>query len=283
MAHKLSRLAAFTSPLRGECSPSRMANDLDRLADADYSMGTMPLPNVSANGQQRCGRVASDCPLGSGQDTAGRQPDSEGAEPDMGRSDRCSRQSSPSARGTPDRMARGSGLVPAPPVLSQCVGIDLYRHLDATQHDLRQTTSNPYRTGRCTSRAGIVVNTDTILRPREDPKIGSRVDPDISGVPGMRSFRILTWTEYITLASLAAQPYWVGWQVEDRPNGGVTKMPYAPGGGKARADDPGTWGSRPAAEQRATLLPRPYGIGGVGLELANLGDGRSVGGLALVF
>ncbi len=35
-----------------------------------------------------------------------------------------------------------------------------------------------------------------ILRPRENPKIGLRVDPDISGVPGMRSFRVLTWTEY---------------------------------------------------------------------------------------
>ena len=37
-----------------------------------------------------------------------------------------------------------------------------------------------------------------ILRSRENPKIGSRVDPDISGVPGMQSFWVLTWTEYIT-------------------------------------------------------------------------------------
>ncbi len=44
--------------------------------------------------------------------------------------------------------------------------------------------------------------TITILRPRENPKIGLRVDPDISGVPGMRSFRVLTWTEYIILAGL---------------------------------------------------------------------------------
>ncbi len=32
----------------------------------------------------------------------------------------------------------------------------------------------------------------SILRPRENPKIGSRIDPDISGIPGMRSFRVLT-------------------------------------------------------------------------------------------
>ncbi len=35
-----------------------------------------------------------------------------------------------------------------------------------------------------------------ILCPRENPKIGWRVDPYMSGVPGMRSFRVLTWTEY---------------------------------------------------------------------------------------
>ncbi len=36
----------------------------------------------------------------------------------------------------------------------------------------------------------------SILCPRENPKIGWRVDPYMSGVPGMRSFRVLTWTEY---------------------------------------------------------------------------------------
>jgi chorismate mutase len=36
----------------------------------------------------------------------------------------------------------------------------------------------------------------TILRSRENPKIGWRVDPDLSGVSEVRSFRVLTWTEY---------------------------------------------------------------------------------------
>ncbi len=40
-------------------------------------------------------------------------------------------------------------------------------------------------------------NIASILCPRENPKIGWRVDPYMSGVPGMRSFRVLTWTEYI--------------------------------------------------------------------------------------
>jgi len=36
----------------------------------------------------------------------------------------------------------------------------------------------------------------TVLRSRENPKIGWRVDPDLSGVSEVRSFRVLTWTEY---------------------------------------------------------------------------------------
>ncbi len=35
-----------------------------------------------------------------------------------------------------------------------------------------------------------------ILRPRENPKIDWRVDPDINGISEVRSFRVLTWTEY---------------------------------------------------------------------------------------
>ncbi len=38
----------------------------------------------------------------------------------------------------------------------------------------------------------------SILRPRENPKIDWRVDPDINGISEVRSFRVLTWTEYIT-------------------------------------------------------------------------------------
>ena len=37
---------------------------------------------------------------------------------------------------------------------------------------------------------------ETILRPRENPNTGLRVDHDLSGVSEVRSFRVLTWTEY---------------------------------------------------------------------------------------
>ena len=86
----------------------------------------------------------------------------------------------------------------------------------------------------------------------------------------------------ITLKGLAQRPLWVAWQQEDRPDGKATKIPYAPNSRKkARADDPSTWGSRPDAEKRAHTLPKPYGVGGVGLELASLGDGQSLAGIDL--
>ena len=60
------------------------------------------------------------------------------------------------------------------------------------------------------------------------------------------------------------------------------KIPYDPNTrSKAKANDPTTWGDRPLAETRASALPKPYGTGGVGLELAALGDGRSLGGIDL--
>ncbi len=91
----------------------------------------------------------------------------------------------------------------------------------------------------------------------------------------------MTLPSTITLASLAPHPLWVAWQVENRPDGKPTKVPYAPNGGKAMADKPSTWGSRPAAEKRAASLPKPYGLGGVGIEFTALGDGRSTAGIDL--
>ncbi|MGI4941908.1 MAG: hypothetical protein ACRYHQ_15340 [Janthinobacterium lividum] len=85
----------------------------------------------------------------------------------------------------------------------------------------------------------------------------------------------------VTLASLAPLPLWVAWQTQDRPDGKPTKVPYDPNGGKAKADNPATWGSRPDAERRAAGLAKPYGLGGIGLELAPLGDGRSLAGIDL--
>jgi putative DNA primase/helicase len=86
----------------------------------------------------------------------------------------------------------------------------------------------------------------------------------------------------VTLETLAAAPLWVAWQTEDRPVGKPTKVPYAPTGQKARANGPTTWGTREQAETRAALLPKLYGVGGVGLELSEIGrEGLSIGGIDL--
>ena len=86
----------------------------------------------------------------------------------------------------------------------------------------------------------------------------------------------------LPLSSLAATPRWVAWQTEDR-NGKPTKVPYSPGGGKAMANNPATWGIRAAAEARANKLPKPFGMGGVGLQLGELdnGDGLVLAGIDL--
>ncbi|UFN48120.1 phage/plasmid primase, P4 family [Roseomonas sp. OT10] len=87
--------------------------------------------------------------------------------------------------------------------------------------------------------------------------------------------------EPVTLATLASHPRWVAWQTEGRgPQGKPTKVPYAPGGAKAKADAPATWGSRAEAEARAAQLPRPFGSGGIGLELGDHA-GLCIGGIDL--
>jgi hypothetical protein len=87
----------------------------------------------------------------------------------------------------------------------------------------------------------------------------------------------------ITLNELAPQPRWVAWQAQERdPGKPPTKVPYAPRNGhQARADDPRTWGTRAAAESRAGSLPKPFGIGGVGIEFGELADGICLGGVDL--
>lgn len=89
--------------------------------------------------------------------------------------------------------------------------------------------------------------------------------------------------ERITLASLAPRSLWVAWQTELRPRGKKpTKVPYKPGSrSRAMADKPETWGTRAQAEARALTLPKPYGTGGVGLELGPLSDGRHLSGIDL--
>ena len=44
---------------------------------------------------------------------------------------------------------------------------------------------------------------------------------------------------------------------------------------------PATWGTRSAAEARASNLPKPFRTGGIGIELGDLGDGRCLAGIDL--
>ncbi|WP_376094596.1 hypothetical protein ACE7GA_01440 [Roseomonas sp. CCTCC AB2023176] len=84
----------------------------------------------------------------------------------------------------------------------------------------------------------------------------------------------------LTLASLADVPRWVAWQKQDR-NGSPTKVPHNPATGKKAAmDAPTTWRTRAEAEARAPLLPRPYGIGGIGIALGE-SAGLAIGGIDL--
>jgi len=50
----------------------------------------------------------------------------------------------------------------------------------------------------------------------------------------------------------------------------ATKVPYSPNGGKAKADDPSTWGTRAEAEKKASQIVNGLG-GGIGIELGDLG------------
>jgi hypothetical protein len=79
--------------------------------------------------------------------------------------------------------------------------------------------------------------------------------------------------------ALERAPRWVCWRNETR-NGKVTKVPHSPHGGPAKADDPRTWNTRSAAEARAHNLVMGDD-GGIGIELGDLGDGTSLGGLDL--
>lgn len=87
----------------------------------------------------------------------------------------------------------------------------------------------------------------------------------------------------VTLASLVPHSLWVAWQTEMRFGGKKpTKVPYNPStNGKAKADDPQTWGPRDAATARAERLAKPFDLGGVGLQLGSLGDGRHLCGIDL--
>lgn len=72
------------------------------------------------------------------------------------------------------------------------------------------------------------------------------------------------------LDPLADERRWVAWRSEPR-RGKMTKVPYSPAGGRAKTDDPATWGTRAEAEARAAKLINGKDSGGVGLILGDLG------------
>lgn len=79
-----------------------------------------------------------------------------------------------------------------------------------------------------------------------------------------------------SLGDLAAAPRWVAWCNEQR-NGKPTKVPYSPvGEGGAKANDPGTWGTRAQAEKRAEQLK-----GAVGIQLGSIDADHALGGIDL--
>jgi len=85
----------------------------------------------------------------------------------------------------------------------------------------------------------------------------------------------------LSIASLANAPRWVAWQTEQNERGRVTKTPYSPSGGLASSTDPRTWGPLAAARLHEQQLDKPYGTGGVGFQLGDLGNGIAVGGIDL--
>jgi predicted P-loop ATPase len=83
----------------------------------------------------------------------------------------------------------------------------------------------------------------------------------------------------MSLYDLESEPRWVAWRIETR-GGKPTKVPYAPQVGRAKADDPSTWGTRAEAETRAAKIVNGQG-GGIGIELGDLGSGAFLAGIDL--
>ena len=86
-------------------------------------------------------------------------------------------------------------------------------------------------------------------------------------------------TDPVTLDTLADLPVWVAWQAMER-NGKVTKVPFVSLTRQARANAE-IWLTRHVAQKVMEDLPRPHGIGGVGIEFCTSDDGRALGGIDL--
>ena len=81
------------------------------------------------------------------------------------------------------------------------------------------------------------------------------------------------------LDAFAGEPRWVAWRNELRGDKS-TKVPYAPDGRRAKADDPATWGIRAAARTRAAKIVNGQG-GGIGIQLGDLGADTHLCGIDL--
>jgi hypothetical protein len=79
--------------------------------------------------------------------------------------------------------------------------------------------------------------------------------------------------------TLAHEARWVAWRNEPRGRKS-TKVPYAPNGKRAKADDPATWGTREEAERCAAKLVNGHG-GGIGIQLGDLGNDAQLAGIDL--
>jgi hypothetical protein len=79
---------------------------------------------------------------------------------------------------------------------------------------------------------------------------------------------------------LAQDPRWVAWRNEQRGDK-VTKVPYSPvRKGRARADDPATWGNRDQATATCSRIVNGLG-GGIGIELGPCAPDVALGGVDL--
>jgi primase-polymerase (primpol)-like protein len=79
----------------------------------------------------------------------------------------------------------------------------------------------------------------------------------------------------IAFDQIADAARWVAWREEGR-NGKPTKVPYCPvGEGRAKANDPATWGTHSQAKAKAEQLRNGHGNSGIGIVLGDLGNNGS--------
>lgn len=75
---------------------------------------------------------------------------------------------------------------------------------------------------------------------------------------------------------------WVAWQTEAKSGSPKpSKIPYSPHGGAAKSNDASTWGTLNEAQCKALSLPKPHGLGGVGIMLTQIHGDLRLGGIDL--